>query len=107
MVDQFLVLGSNKASLPGGVEREQFVPRSQPGIATQTRSVPSNAVPQGSLPGTLYSVTLLTPPVCGGLAALTGSGFVNAPRVLATIMTHATLITRILLLWRFIQLHLL
>jgi hypothetical protein len=58
---KLLLAGSNNASLPGGVELAQLGAGSQPGMATHTRPLPSNAVPHGSLPGTKKSVTLLRP----------------------------------------------
>jgi hypothetical protein len=60
-VTQLCDVGSNNPSLPGGVPLAQDGEKSQPGIATHTRPLPSNAVPHGSMPGTGYSVMLLIP----------------------------------------------
>ncbi len=56
---QLCELGSNRASFPGGVELEQLGDGSQPGKATQTCPLASNAVPHGSLPGVENSLKLL------------------------------------------------
>jgi hypothetical protein len=67
-------LGSYRASWPGGVPLEQLGDGSQPGMATQTRPVASNAVPHGKLPGTQKSVMLVTASVApAGAAASHGA----------------------------------
>src|SRR5439155_26288919 len=95
MVAQFSALGSNKASLPGGVELEQLGARSQPGRATQTCPLLSNAVPQGLPPGTEYSVILL---ILDASAACALVGIVVHAMKRALTATTATIIRKTMIL---------
>jgi hypothetical protein len=81
---------------------EQLGARSQPGIATQTRPLLSNVVPQGSLPGTEYSVMLLmldASDACASEPMLDPT----ARRILAVTIVNATHMNRIFLVLCFIN----